>query len=380
MMNPNNRIMQGLQPELLSSLISEIYDCALNSTYWNSTMTRIAGFTNAAYATIALAEHGASNPVIVAHSQLDCDKLNSLNEAFGLDTPGVQQAILGKLDVPVSALGLMSEADLQGSRFYREWLAPQGLRDGCVVKFSHTANRLGFATFATRISRNLISSEERRFIQILSPHMRRAAIMGNLLDQSVDSISAYSSVLDCIASPVFMTDGDGRVCHMNTAAQQVLSQGRGVVLSNNILVATSPFSKSLFADALARVSTKEGGHSQVTVPMTSPGQAPIVAYILPLSRNKMGRTCATAKVVVFLCLGEPMVHPSETLLMSLFDLTPAEARVMKLAGCGRQIFDISAEIGSSENTVKTHLSRVYSKTATARQAELVALTARLTCR
>jgi DNA-binding CsgD family transcriptional regulator len=375
-------LMQGLQPEVLSSLIGEIYDCALSPTHWSHVLTRIAVYANAAYATITLAEPGIRTPVMIAHSDLDPDKLKTFTSEFGCDVPGINEVSSGKLDIPISALNLKNEEEFQKGRFYREWLAPQGLRDGCVTKFTQTDKRLGLATFVTRADRDLINENERRFMRILSPHLRYAARIGNLLDQSAVSLDTYKHTLDCVAAPVFMTDGEGRVKGANAAAERVLSAGKGVALAGNRLTAISPLSKSSLADAIARASAGEGaqaGCRGVGISMTASGQRPIAAYVMPLARSKMRGSFSAANVAVFLSLTDFHVLPSESVLMTLFDLTPAEARVMIHAGCGRQLNDISREIGISENTAKTHLGRVYSKTATSRQAELVALIAGLTC-
>ncbi|WP_261321722.1 helix-turn-helix transcriptional regulator [Rhizobium leguminosarum] len=60
-------------------------------------------------------------------------------------------------------------------------------------------------------------------------------------------------------------------------------------------------------------------------------------------------------------------------MITLYDLTPAEARVVLQIGRGLSAAQCAATLAISENTLKTHLGRVYAKTSTARQADLVAL-------
>ena len=56
-----------------------------------------------------------------------------------------------------------------------------------------------------------------------------------------------------------------------------------------------------------------------------------------------------------------------------FDLTPAEARLATelLAGGGRG--EVAARLGISDSTARSHLTRIFDKTGTRRQSELVAL-------
>jgi DNA-binding CsgD family transcriptional regulator len=67
--------------------------------------------------------------------------------------------------------------------------------------------------------------------------------------------------------------------------------------------------------------------------------------------------------------------PCGQLLARNFDLTPAELRVLlAIVGVGG-VPETAVALGVAESTVKTHLQRVFSKTGTGRQADLVKLAA-----
>jgi DNA-binding CsgD family transcriptional regulator len=63
----------------------------------------------------------------------------------------------------------------------------------------------------------------------------------------------------------------------------------------------------------------------------------------------------------------------EAVLTTLFDLTPAEARVLLRVGSGLPASRSALSLGIGENTLKTHLNRIFAKTGTRRQADLVKL-------
>jgi DNA-binding CsgD family transcriptional regulator len=65
--------------------------------------------------------------------------------------------------------------------------------------------------------------------------------------------------------------------------------------------------------------------------------------------------------------------PPADLLRRLFGLTTAEADVAELVAGGHGLKPIADELALSIATVKTHLQRVFAKTDTHRQAELVRL-------
>ncbi len=61
----------------------------------------------------------------------------------------------------------------------------------------------------------------------------------------------------------------------------------------------------------------------------------------------------------------------------LYRLTPAETRVFELIVEGKAPVEISEVLGVSVSTIKTHLVRVFDKTGCSRQADLVAMAAKV---
>jgi DNA-binding NarL/FixJ family response regulator len=68
----------------------------------------------------------------------------------------------------------------------------------------------------------------------------------------------------------------------------------------------------------------------------------------------------------------PEAPPIE-LIRSLFDLTPAEARVARGLAAGQTVKGIAVESRTSTNTVRSHVKVVLMKTGYSRQSDVVAL-------
>jgi DNA-binding CsgD family transcriptional regulator len=66
-------------------------------------------------------------------------------------------------------------------------------------------------------------------------------------------------------------------------------------------------------------------------------------------------------------------EPNRTLLQTTFGLTEAEARVAGALTAGRSVEEISAEFEITPDTVRTHLKRIFTKTDTCRQGDLIRL-------
>jgi DNA-binding NarL/FixJ family response regulator len=65
--------------------------------------------------------------------------------------------------------------------------------------------------------------------------------------------------------------------------------------------------------------------------------------------------------------------PSPTILTGLFDLTPAEAKLATALTVGRSLKSAAADSGVTFKTARTYLDRIFRKTGTNQQSQLVAL-------
>jgi DNA-binding CsgD family transcriptional regulator len=125
-------------------------------------------------------------------------------------------------------------------------------------------------------------------------------------------------------------------------------------------------------DAIARVDVTGSLRS---FPVRAAGaEAMMVAHVIPirLSARDIFARCAAALVLTPVTL--PQAPPVE-LVQSLFDLTPAEARVARSLASGETVETIAADGGVSLSTVRTHVRGILAKTGCDRQVEVVALLA-----
>ena len=69
--------------------------------------------------------------------------------------------------------------------------------------------------------------------------------------------------------------------------------------------------------------------------------------------------------------------PSEGSLRSLFDLSPAEARLAQRLACGDSVEEVAKVLHIKISTARTQLAAIFAKTDTRRQAKLVAILSRI---
>jgi DNA-binding CsgD family transcriptional regulator/PAS domain-containing protein len=358
----------------LLDLVSDIYDCALDPSGWEPTLTKINDALGAAYTAISMADTAYMKPMLVVNSPWDQAQLTLLHREFAAhEVPGAREVITGDVDSPGSTLAMISEAEFQTCRFYREWVAPQGLRDGCVLKFAHTAERLGIMSVVTRANRDVISAEERQFMALLSPHLRRAALIGDLLQNKRVETQIYRSALDRLSVAVYLVNAQSKILYQNQSAEKLLTQQSHFTAKAGVLAARHPVTAAPLADAIRRASGEELGNRGIGIPV-SLGSAPsAVAYVLPLNAGAVRSALQPATAAVFVSIAGILPAELESVFGTLYDLTPAEARLMHKIGSGMTVTAAAEALSVSEATVKTHLQRVFRKVDVSRQTDLVAL-------
>jgi DNA-binding CsgD family transcriptional regulator len=268
----------------------------------------------------------------------------------------------------------MDESELQETPFFRNWAGPQGLRAGCITKFVHTPDRIGLLGCTTWADRDVVSAEDQRFLALLSPHLRRAALIGDLLDNARVTTNLYRETLQHLAVPVVLTDAAGAVLYANTSAERMFTGGGPILRQGNTIQAQNPSMGEALLQAIASTASDITlGAKGIGLPISAAGESPAVAYVLPLAQGTARAAFRPACAAVFVSTTTSASPLPEAVLTTLFELTPAEARVLVTIGSGSSPAKTAITLGVSENTLKTHLNRIYAKTGRARQADLVKL-------
>jgi DNA-binding CsgD family transcriptional regulator len=114
----------------------------------------------------------------------------------------------------------------------------------------------------------------------------------------------------------------------------------------------------------------------VTVPLAAYDGKQWLAHVLPLNHaRRQINTAYTAVAAVFIRkVGLDLAYALAT-LASVYNLTPAEMRVLAAMVEFGGVPEVASVLGISETTVKTHLQHIFEKTGTNRQADLVKLVA-----
>jgi DNA-binding CsgD family transcriptional regulator len=119
------------------------------------------------------------------------------------------------------------------------------------------------------------------------------------------------------------------------------------------------------------------GTKGIAVPLSGSDGKHYAAHVLPLAAGERRRAGAHHGAVAAVFLRQATVEPPSLpeIIAKHFGLTPTELRVLLAIVEVGGVPEAADALGIGEATVKTHLHRVFGKTRTSRQADLVKLVA-----
>jgi DNA-binding CsgD family transcriptional regulator/PAS domain-containing protein len=372
-----------LSAERLSSLVGAIYDCVIQPQHWPTVLGELRTATHCANAVLAANLLPSGEALISAVVGIPPEWLARINEhhedvvnVWG----GAERIAQYPLEEPVVCSQAVGWAHIQRNLFYRNWALPQGLGDSVSLPLSRSAAFIATLTMGRPADASAFTDEDLELLRLIAPHLRRAVTISRLLERQALTASTLAQTLDALSVAIALVDDQLAILHANRAARDLLLAGTLMCSKDGRLeLASTEATRAL------RAATSIGGYDQaclsrpaVAVPVVGAVES-AVAHVLPLVGGSMrGALMPQAGAAVFITRAAGDQRLPSDALATLYNLTPAEARVLELVAGGYTQAEIAQTLGVAPSTVKTHLLRVFDKTGRHRQADLVSLVASLT--
>jgi DNA-binding CsgD family transcriptional regulator len=364
----------------LLNLIGDIYDAALDPALWvpvlHKTRTFVGGCSAALYSKSATKNQGGvyyDDGGISRHfTRLYFDTYVTLDPS----STGHYFAAVGE---PVATADLIPYEEFLETRFYREWVQPQGLVDFLSVVLEKSPATTASIGVFRHARDGLADDGARGRMRAIAPHLRRAVLIGNVIDVKAAEAATFADALDGLSAAMLLVDENGRIVHANTPGQAMVESGQMLRAANGRLAAVDQKADQALREVFLAAGKGDAGVGiqGIAVALTATGQEPHVAHVLPLTsgaRRYAGASYA-AVAAVFVQTTELELPAAQEVIAKLFKLTPTELRVLLAIVHVGGVPEVAKSLGIADSTVKTHLHRLFAKTGTSRQADLVKLAA-----
>jgi DNA-binding CsgD family transcriptional regulator/PAS domain-containing protein len=346
-------------------LVDRIYESSLVPELWPGVLDELGRLVEAPGGTLfitkAEVQHWAASPIIRERAG------RMVNEGWFWRGQLVSRAFAARHAGFLTEADLFTLEELDQEPIYRDFWRPQGAgwAVGTVVPIP-TGEKVIFV-LTRRTERGPV---ERTFVQKLDelrPHLARSAFMSARLQ--LERARIASETLAALGLPALVLNEQGKVLAANSLIEALSAYVQWRAFDRVSL--KDKVADKLLCDAIAAVDGAGGGVRSFPVRDTG-AEAMMVAHLIPirLSARDIFVRCAAALVLTPVTMPRA---PPIALVQSLFDLTPAEARVARSLASGETVETIASAQGVSQNTIRAHVRGVLEKTGCNRQVDVVSL-------
>jgi DNA-binding CsgD family transcriptional regulator len=225
----------------------------------------------------------------------------------------------------------------------------------------------------------MVDDDTRQRMRLIVPHIRRAVLIGRHVELKSVEAATFADTLDGINAGMCLVDAAGRILHANLACQAILDAGDFLSAIEGRIGARDAKIDQALRELLAAAGSTDAatGVRGAALSLKSRNGPRYVAHVLPLTsgaRRLAGITYA-ATAALFICKVATEIPSSPEIIARAYNLTPTELRVLLAIVEVGGVPEVAVAFGVAESTIKTHLSRLFVKTGTGRQADLVKIVA-----
>jgi len=367
------------EAEELSRLIGDIYDASLDPALWSVAFEKASRYIGGGAVSLTSRDLVGKRSNLYFSSGHDPDFLQRYLEKYGDINPLFPTLVFFDVERTLSIPDCLPREEFCRTRFAVEWVLPQGLVDTMLSNVEKSPASCAAFTVMLHARDGFANDEKRRRFALVVPHVRRALLIGRVIDLHKIEAAALADTLDTLASGMFIVNATGRMVHANASGYAMVAEAKVLRAPNGRLSANDPAADQALVDIFTAAGGGDAslGRRGVAVPLQASDGERYVAHVLPLTsgaRRKAGISYG-AVAAIFVRRAAIDLPSPPVAIAKAFQLTPAELRVLFSVVEIDGVSEVADVLGISEATVRTHLHRLFEKTETGRQADLVKLVA-----
>src|SRR5258708_23766337 len=257
--------------------------------------------------------------------------------------------------------------------------SPQGFVDAADAVLEKSVASCAYLSVIRNQTQGMVDDAMRRRMAMIVPHVRRAVLISKVIDLTQAEAATFADVTDGVGAAMFLVDASARIVHANAAGDALLQERDFLRAVGGRLVAVEASTDQSLREIFAAAASGDNalGRKGIAVPLVALDGERYVGHLLPLTAGKRRDAGVKYEAVAALFVQKAALEmPSvPEVIAKTYKLTPTELRVLLAIVPVGGVPEVAATLGIGETTVKTHLGRLFDKTGSGRQADLVKLAA-----
>lgn len=372
------RSASPLSFEQMQELITCIYDAALDENDWESVLITIAHTLQADRGSMRML-NGKSKNVQHAHTlNVDPYYTQAYIDYYVDHDPYIDIALNTQGPFLACSHHLLTDKEYEAMGFYQDFVKPQDHHYGIGGKIEINEDSTCYMTFQRAKNQQAFDLHYLATLKSLVPHIQRAVLINNKTQNIELQNNLLSEALNQINSPICLVNKRGSIIYINEIAEQLITQQDGISIKNNCL-----FIHAIKENRQLQGLIRQAAHKSNDDRLTHGGSmcykniehhSSISILVSPVNPDKTNLVTQKDEVALILFnTSNHRVSLTIDLLMGLYKLTPAEAKLTLYLCEGLTLDEISIKLARSKNTLRSQLRSSFNKVGVSRQSELVHL-------
>ena len=276
----------------------------------------------------------------------------------------------------VRACSYTQTESFRASAYYNEFGRPQGWVNLVAVGLVREPNALALLVLTRSPAAASMDSAEWRLLETVAPHLQRAAKVHQILSRASEASASLGAAAAAAGFAIFLLNADCRVLFANSKAEDLARRQLGLRVERGRLRATNA-ALSHHLDALARRGARPA-HADAEIGGTielshSENHPPLLAHVIPVAASRTASIFAMNHPAVVVFVVDPGANLDAAIqrFAARFGLTGGETRLLGELIGGNGLLVAATKLKIAEATARTHARRIFHKTETRRQSELI---------
>ncbi|NHN39573.1 helix-turn-helix transcriptional regulator [Pseudomaricurvus alcaniphilus] len=368
--------------QTISNLISEIYRAATDATRLHMVLDTIAHHIDADLGAIVLGDRVTREVSFMVVTPPETDDHPTYSQPTFDYNSFFRPWINTTLSRDPERVYGHTELDphlsrLNGSKRLYDYYA---VKQGASAYFHLKKSSYGFLSFCRKQGRGEFEPQQLATLHLLIPHIKQAFEINRYLDELTLLHDVTQERYQQFSIGIVLLNEAGKAVFTNPVAKQLLKTSGGISLSDGRLRSereeeTEKLNK-LVARCIQTANIKGAVNDGfISISRNNLGKPPLSLSVSSYANKLDSRTVAASngRALVVIFDPERRQNTQEYILERLYDLTATEAALATQLADGKTLTELALSNAVSRETLRSQLKRVFQKTHTKRQSELVKL-------
>jgi DNA-binding CsgD family transcriptional regulator len=347
-------------------ILGALYDAATSPAGWRAALTELTRWTGANEFHLLRWNSATQQPTFNLHSHGVEAAIEQYGAYYGSIDPRRMLVAAGPIGQVSACQREFADSFVEGNEFYQDFLGAWGMRRSLSSLLVHDGDEHLMLGLIREGRRGSFEDEQIARLDRVMPHLQRACRIWMDSQRLREQVALGDEAAGSAGLAWIGVDCVGTLVHANAPAERLLREDDSLVVRGGRLHATDADDAARLQSAIAQAARGLPA-SELTLRGRRCGPHAFTVSVAGCSMPRPGG----AEVLVVLRPRDAVRAPSAELLAQAFGLTSAEAKVALALLDGKTPTEYADAAQLSMATVRTHLSAIYAKTCTRRQAEAV---------